>query len=515
MNFSLDRLENEVGYPIKLTLELEDCTIVLFETEGRSVSSTYIEREYPRNGGENSEQMPKDTDVRPNTNVCAVETDGKLRWIIEPQVSANSESRYTEIGTQLEPPEGNQVWVRHSDGRVHDGDQYTESVWTRHTNGYAYVLDRHDGSIVETFSGGVNTIHVDGTELSFEYPIDTTVRISDRTLVLLETNRFLPISENRTELFERNVVAVDDTGTRAWQIEGLPTDRSSGGYTDIWVADGIAYANHDKYGSVRIDPASGTIEEVTAATLQNVLLVDKETAVVFPEGLGTAVDRGTHVITRMAPEDWADEASMYRVDGKLSNLTPSLETVVEVDDLQHDANVFSIDKSGELRWTIDQAPAGEKDPRYTEVGTHFQIGDEVWAKHSNGLLYSIDERDGSHSEAIDQSVVQFPNYPVEFPYGVDTVLETDETIVVLLDVTSPALPENAIPDESGKPLADQNILGFDRSGNLRWVIDAVRPDNPYTDIWEDSDAIGFRNWSSCQGKIAPTTGDILESYFVK
>lgn len=72
-----------------------------------------------------------------------------------------------------------------------------------------------------------------------------------------------------------------------------------------------------------------------------------------------------------------------------------------------------------------------------------------------------------------------------------------------------------LPDPLGEPLSDQNILGYDRSGNLQWIIEAVRPGSPYLDISECDEGVRFRNWDSCQGELDPSTGEIIDSYFAK
>lgn len=516
MDDPVARIAEAIPYPVADTVDRQGKTIVLFETEGAALSADRRRTHERRHEGQDSPWTPSVRGVRPNTNICAIGTDGQLSWIVEPQVSARDCSRYVEIGTHIEPPERTDAWVRHSDGRIDRGETIGELVWARHTNGYAYVLDPENGTPVEKCSGGISTVSVGGTSQSFEYPIKTTFSIGELTVVVLDTYRFMPVSDNRTDRFYRNIVALDETGSQVWQVEGRPTTRTSGGYRDSWVEGETLYAKHELCGTVQVDPASGTLTTAGAGTRQNLLCIDAETAAVAPDRLGRVIDRETHVITRLAPDDRADDALRYQSSEAVTDLTPIPKTIVDIDGIPREQNVFAVGTDGTVRWMIDPAP-GESDPHYTEIGTHLQVGDDVWATHSNGWLYRIDERDGSRLEPRSQSELHFSDRVVDLPYHVDTVLEPGETVVVLLDIHERSQPESVPDDPRLDPdeLADRNVLGFDRTGRLKWVVDAVRPGRSYITIWLERGVLKFQNWGSCQGTIDPATGEILDSYFAK
>lgn len=145
-SLSLDTLESLAGYPVEDTVEFEKCTIVLFESTDESPYEYELSHQNHQHE-EDTDQPSQFDEVGQETNICALDADGEVRWVIEQRPSGNPEARYTEIGTSLEPRAGNDVWVRHSDGRVEDGDRFEESLWVRHTNRYAFIVDTDDGTL--------------------------------------------------------------------------------------------------------------------------------------------------------------------------------------------------------------------------------------------------------------------------------------------------------------------------------------------------------------------------------
>lgn len=500
MDEGLRTLERSVGFPVETTVDAGDRTIALFETDGASHTA---------------DSPPPAPGLQPNTNVCAVDRRGNVLWTVDAQISANSAARYTDLWTELRPPDDERVWIRHSDGRVERGCAATDAIWAVHTNGKAYQLDPSDGSIVETLRPGPNTVTVGGREHAFEYRVEESVRIDDLEVVRLGVPASSADNAGDPPPNARNVVALDEDGEQVWQIAALPSTNVSKQYRELWVEDGELYARHHVFDSVAIDTADGSVVAVSPSIKYNVLFVDETTAVVFPEGLDDVVDRGDHTLVRLAPDRWADDPRYEPGDELFDGPGSTTVDVVEHADVPADRNVVAVDERGRLRWTIECPTGSDPSAQFDALGTYLQVGDDVWARHDDGRVYRVDEESGTLVENVPDTRLCFEDRTVEFPYRVKQVLEFDEVVVVLLDTHSPSLPETALPDERGIPLDDRNVLGFDRDGTFRWAVSAVRPGNPYLNIYVDGDAIGFWNWGSCGGTIDPSTGEILDSHFAK
>lgn len=512
MGVGRQALERSVGYPVTETVVLEDRAIVRFETEGRSHSSEFpAERVTPE--GSTARGLPTADDIDPNANVCAVDLDGNLLWTIEPQVSARSEARYTALGRAVEPEDDEQVWTRLSDGRVQRSDD--EAILVRHTSGYAYQIDPADGAIVETLTPATNTITVGDQTYAFEYAVHDSVRLEEQTVVRLGVRA--PGSDDVDEPgpFRRNVVAIDDDGELRWHVDPLPSPPYATGYNDLRIDGDGLLAKHTVFGWVPVTLDDGSIGSVSASTKYNVLFPDETTAVCFPVGLGEVVDRAGIVVARVAPDDWADSPLYEPGDELLRTDDTPLKRVVDKSDRAAGSTVVGVRSDGEIAWEIEQPHSGDPDSGFTDLGTHLQLGDNVWARHGDGCVYHIDETTGEIVDSLRATQLRFPTCHLEFPYPVDRILELDDLVVVLLDAWTCSFDAEALPEGVDEPIHDRNVLGFDRSGTFRWCVDAVRSDSRYASIWWDGERIQFWNLGSYRGEIDPQTGEILDAWFSK
>lgn len=97
-----------------------------------------------------------------------------------------------------------------------------------------------------------NTLEIDGTTTEFEYEIGETVVLDDVVVVRLD----VPPDEVRN----RNVVAVDETGTERWTIRE-PSQGSSGDnpYMNIGMEDGELWAGTWHGTAYRVDVETGDL----------------------------------------------------------------------------------------------------------------------------------------------------------------------------------------------------------------------------------------------------------------
>lgn len=208
-------------------------------------------------------------------------------------------------------------------------------------------------------------------------------------------------------------------------------------------------------------------------------------------------------------EGWATDPDVEMFESMgidMSDVTR--EPDIELEDPYR--NVVGLDPTGDLKWTIPEAPHDPPEgdePYYQSLWTS---DGELWVRNKNHRNYRVDPKTGELLEETPANELRLGGETITFDHGwVGQVLYNDDIVAVRLALYGH-------PDADGR-----NVYVFDEDGTKRWWIgdhldEEAGPDMPqFTNIrFEDDLLFGYAidGYDYC---FDPRRGALLGQKFVK